>query len=36
MSDLGGAYGAVLVYVGNSWDLSKKAMAEAQEEGGIN
>jgi SAM-dependent methyltransferase len=33
MSDLGGAYGAVLVYVGNKLGLYK-AMAEAQEEGG--
>ena len=33
MSDLGGVYGAVLVYVGNKLGLYK-AMAEAQEEGG--
>src|ERR687891_569630 len=33
MSDLGGAYGAVLVYVGNKLGLYK-AMAEAQVEGG--
>jgi SAM-dependent methyltransferase len=33
MSDLGGAYSAVLVYVGNKLGLYK-AMSEAQEEGG--
>jgi SAM-dependent methyltransferase len=33
MSDLGGAYGAVLVYVGDKLGLYK-AMAEAQKEGG--